>query len=163
MDIVETIMSMEICVLSDVRISSIAEWQNAVGAEELPLQLPPGEPLSASGGGDFVALLRAKRTRIEYSIVDFDELIGTYKTVEFGRRWKYVLAFIWSSDFAEEIAAWMAATAYARATHGVVFDEHNGQLLTAAEALKVALELERLLPEKEAAFQIFLQQLHGKS
>lgn len=156
-------MSMEICVLSDMRISSIAEWQNAVEAEKFPLQLPTREPLSTSGGGDFVALLRSKPTRIEYNIVDFDELIATYKTVEFGRRWKYVLAFIWSSDFAEEIAAWMAATAYACATQGVVFDEHNGQFLTATEALAAVTELERSLPEKEAVVRTLLQQLHSKS
>jgi hypothetical protein len=155
-------MSMEICVLSDVRLASIAEWQTSIEAESFPLRLPREKPLSKSDGGNLRVQLRDKETMIEYSVVEFSELEEMYRNVNFGRVWTYVIAFIWSSAFAEEIAAWMAATAYARATGGFVFDEGEGKLLTPTEALGVVVELERSLPEKEVALQIFLQQLHQR-
>jgi hypothetical protein len=155
-------VSMEICVLSDVRLVSIAEWQTSIETERFPLLLPREKTLAKSGGGNLRVQLRDKETMIEYSVVDFSELEETYRNVNFGRVWKYVMAFIWSSAFAEEISAWMAATAYARATSGLVFDEHDGKLLTPAESLGVVLELERSLPEKETALQSFLQLLHQK-
>jgi hypothetical protein len=153
---------MEICVFSDVRLASIAEWQASIETEGFPLRLPREKPLANSGGGNLRVQLRDKEAMIEYSVVDFSELEETYRNVNFGRVWKYVIAFIWSSAFAEEIVAWMAATAYARATCGLVFDEHEGKLLTPAESLEVVVELERSLPEKEAMLQSFLQQLHQR-
>jgi hypothetical protein len=42
----------------------------------------------------------------------------------------------------------MAATAYARATSGVIYDEEEeGRLFSPATALDVARDLERFLPE----------------
>src|ERR1700685_4584230 len=102
-------MSMEICVLSDVRLASIAEWQASIETESFPLRLPREKPLANSGGGNLRVQLRDKEALIEYSVVDFSELEETYRNVNFGRVWKYVIAFIWSSAFAEEIVAWMAA------------------------------------------------------
>jgi hypothetical protein len=156
-------MSMEICVLSDVRLASIAELQNSIKTEDYPLRLPQGESLAGAVGGNLLTQLRDKQTMIEYSVVDFGELKLTYKNVNFGRDWKYVIAFIWSSDFDEELAAWMAATAYARATGGIVFDEHEGKLLTPEESVQTVREIERRQPELKALLQDHLQEFSAKS
>lgn len=155
-------MSMEICVLSNVRIASTAEWQLSIDAEEFPLRLPHQEPLAETVGGHLQVQFGDKNTMIEYSVVDFSELKETYKNINFEHDWRNVLAFTWATDFKEEIAAWMAATAYARATHGVIFDEHDGRLLSPAESLGVVADLERSLPAKEAALLSFLQQLKSE-
>jgi hypothetical protein len=156
-------MSMEICVLSDVRLSSIAEWQTSIETDSLPLRLPREKPLVESGGGNLRAQLRDKETMIEYSAVDFSELKQTYGNVDFGREWRYVIAFIWSSDFDEELAAWMAATAYARASGGIVFDEHEGKLLTPEESIQVTREIEKRQPQLKALLQAYLQELSANS
>ena len=54
-------MSMEICVLSDARLASIAEWQISIEAERFPLRLPQEEPLAESGGGNLLVQLRDRR------------------------------------------------------------------------------------------------------
>lgn len=41
----------------------------------------------------------------------------------------------------------MAATAYARATGGVIYDEEEGKLFSPAAAVAVARDLEQVLPE----------------
>ena len=156
-------MSTEICVLSDVRLASIAEWQASIKIEDFPLRLPEGEPLAGAAGGNLLTQLRDKQTIIEYSVVDFSELKLTYKNVNFGHDWKYVIAFTWSSDFDEELVAWMAATAYARATGGVIFDEHEGKLHTPEESVQILREIERRQPELKTLLQNHLQGLSAKS
>ena len=69
--------------------------------------------------------------------------MAEYPNVEFGHKWKYVLAFRWLGSKRDEMrAAWMAATAYARATDGVIFDELDGKVRTAEQALEVVRDLE---------------------
>jgi hypothetical protein len=151
-------MSMTICVLANSQLSSISEWQKAIDAERFPLQLSDADPTR-----NLAARLRDEETSIEYGIYDFGELKDTYKHVNFGRDWKYVVAFTWSSDFAEGIASWMATTAYARATEGIIFDEQEGRLFTPAESLEIACDMERDRPELEAALQRYVEQLSAKS
>jgi hypothetical protein len=57
----------------------------------------------------------------------------------------------------------MAATAYARATSGIVFDPQEGKVFNPAEALKVIKDMERTRPEAEGALRSFVQQLSAKS
>jgi hypothetical protein len=151
-------MSMQICVLADSRLNSIAVWQKSIDAEGFPLRLSDADPTR-----NLAARLPNEETSIEYGIYDFGELKSTYKQVNFDHDWKYVVAFTWSSDFAEEIAAWMAATAYARAVDGVIFDEHEGKFFTPDESAQIVREIERRRPEMEAALRSFVQQLSPNS
>lgn len=151
-------MAMQICVLADSRLSSIAEWQKAIDAEGFPLQLSDADP-----NRNLAARLRDEETSIEYGIYDFRELKETYKRVSFGRDWKYAVAFTWSSEFAEEIAAWMAATAYGRATGGVIFDEQEGKIFTPDESRQITRGIEERRPELEAALRSYVERLSAKS
>jgi hypothetical protein len=151
-------MSMQICVLADSQIGPLSEWQKAINAEGFPLRLSDADSTRNLG-----AQLRDEETSIEYGIYDFGELKDTYKHVNFGRDWKYVITFTWSSDFAEEIAAWMAATAYARAISGIIFDEQEGKIFTPTESLEITRDIERRRPELEAALRNYVEQLSAKS
>jgi len=51
---------------------------------------------------------------------------------------KYVLAFRWRVNFNELRAAWIAGSTYARATGGIVFDDQEGKIRSAAEAVATA-------------------------
>lgn len=146
-------MSVQICVLADIRLGSILDWQHAIDAEGFPLRLSDDDP-----NRNLVARLRDEETEIEYGVYDFKELQHTYKGKNFGRDWKYAVAFTWASDIVQEIASWMAATAYARAVGGVVFDEQEGTILTPDESAEIARELARDRPEMEAALQNFARQ-----
>jgi hypothetical protein len=151
-------MAMQICVLSDERLNSIAEWQKSIDAEGFALQLSDAEPER-----NLVARLRGEETSTEYDVHDFSELKDAFGHINFGRNWRYAITFTWSSDFAEEIAAWMAATAYARATNGVIFDEQEGKIFTPEESLKIANDTEQRRPAMEAMLQNYIEQLSAES
>jgi len=149
---------MQICVLTDSRLGSIAEWQKAIDTEGFPLRLSDADP-----SRNLAARLRDQETSIEYGIYDFREIKEAYKHVSLGRDWTYAICFTWSSDFTEEIAAWMAATAYARATDGAIFDEQEGKLFTPDESVQITREIERRRPEKEAILSAYVKRLAAKS
>jgi hypothetical protein len=151
-------MAMQLCVLSDDRPNSISEWQKAIDAEGFPLRLSNADPER-----NLVAHLCDEETSIEYDVHDFNELKDAYRRVNFGRNWRYAISFTWCSDFAEEIAAWMAATAYARATNGVVFDEQEAKIFTPEESLKIARDTEQRRPAMEAMLRNYIEQLSPKS
>jgi hypothetical protein len=130
-------MSMELRIFSDRRLSAIGEWQNAIAAEAFPLQLSAETSLDAVNGF-LPSHLRGKLTGFECN-----EVMAEYPRVNFGQDWKYVLALRWLGSKRDEmLAAWMAATAYARATEGIVFDELDGKIRTASQALEIVRDLE---------------------
>jgi hypothetical protein len=151
-------MAMQICVLSDHRLDSVAEWQTAIDAEGFPLQLSDADPTR-----NLAARLADEETSIEYDVHDFSDLKDAYRHVNFERGWKYAITFTWSTDFAEALAAWMGATAYARATNGVIFDEQEVKLFTPDESFKIARDIEQRRPATEAMLRNYIEQLSAKS
>jgi hypothetical protein len=145
----EFAMSMEIHALSDRRLASIAEWQQAIDAEGFALRL------SAAGlfenlHGFLPAQSAEKKTGFECFHDDAHELLAAYGTLDFGRAWKFALSFRRGRNLAECLAAYMAAAAYARATDGVVFDTEEGQILAPQRAVDYARRMERDLPAVQA-------------
>jgi hypothetical protein len=135
-------MSMELQILSDRRLSTIGEWQNAIVAESFPLQLSDAGSLDAVNGF-LPSYLRGKLTGFESNNWNANDVMAEYHGVDFGRGWKYALALRWLGSKRDEmLAAWMAATAYARATDGVVFDELDGKIRSASQALEIVRDLE---------------------
>ena len=155
-------MSIEIFILSDTQLDSIAEWQRAIDAEEFPLRLADDIPLDTRGGS-LVAYIDDSETRIEYRVEDFGRLKDLYKAVNFGRDWKCLLAIPWIHGFDGLTAAWMASTAYARATGGMVFDPQEGKVFNSSMALEIVRDIVRTRPEAETAVRNFVQQLSPKS
>jgi len=128
---------MELWVLSDKQLGSIAEWQIAINAEKFSLLLSDEKPLDKISG--FIpAILRGQPTGFECNRWSAADFMRDMSTVDFGHPWKYVLAFRWRASFNELRAAWIAGSAYARATGGIVLDDQEGKIRTAAEAIEAA-------------------------
>jgi len=135
-------MSMELRLFSDRRLDSISEWQRAIDAEDFPLHLSDETTLDKVNGF-LPSYLHDRLTGFECNHWNANEVMAENPDIDFGHDWKYVLAFRWlGSKQDEAVAAWMAATAYARATDGVVFDDQEGKLRTAPQALEVVHDLE---------------------
>ena len=130
-------MSIEIYVLSDRQLASIAEWQQAIDREGFALRLSTERPFDALSG-HLPAQWDDKHAGFECDHWKGSEVIDENPDVEFGRRWEHVLAFRFGGDFGALLGAYAAAAAYARATDGVVFDGESGEVLTPEKAAVVA-------------------------
>ena len=144
-------MSMEMIVMSDRPINSIAEWQAAIDREGYPLQLAPDikfEYLS----GFLPSHLRGELTGFECFHEDAASLIRNHPDIKFDHDWKFCLAFVWlGSKWKELLAAWMAGTAYVCATDGIIFDSEQDKFVTPDEARRIVHELEHPTPAQQAA------------
>src|SRR5258705_7093078 len=124
-------MSIEIFVMSDRRLASIAEWQKAIEREGFNLRLDASRPLEAIGG-HLPAWRGSEPAGFECDhwdpadLLDDDDLVD----IDFHRRWSQTLAFRFGGDFFALWGAFPAATAYSRATGGVGFDGGAGGGLT---------------------------------
>jgi hypothetical protein len=135
-------MSMELWVFSDKKLSSIAEWQAAIDAEGYPLKLSDETTLETLDGF-LPSYLRGRLTGFECFHDDAEKLARTNSDIDFGYNWKCVLAFRWLGGIEKEaLAAWMAGTAYARATSGVVFNDQDGRFRSASESAEVVRNIE---------------------
>lgn len=136
-------MSMELWVFSDKQLRTIAEWQLAIDAEGYPLALSD-EILFEQLKGFLPMHLRAELTGFECYHDDAAEMIRENPDIDFGHAWKYLLGFRWLGSKVSELrAAWMAGTAYAQATDGVIFDDQEGKLRKAAQAREVVRDVEQ--------------------
>ena len=141
-------MSMEIWVLSDRQLNSVAEWQLTVDAEGYPLQLSTEETFEELRGF-FPMQLRGERSGCECYHDPADELIKANPNVNFGHEWKYALGFRWGGDLNAMQAAWMAATAYAAATNGVVLDGQELKIRSAEESRREVDDIVQSIPKME--------------
>jgi hypothetical protein len=130
-------MAMELWVLSDRQLRSIVEWQTAIDAEGFPLQLS-AEVSFADLSGFLPATLRGQTTGFECTHLSAAEFIRDMPRMHFGHDWKHVLACRWRGDFNELRAAWIAGAAYARATEGIIFDDQEGKIRNAEQAVDTA-------------------------
>jgi len=139
-------MAMEMWVLSDRELGSVAEWQAAIDAEGYPLQLSSQVQLKTHWGF-LPAHLRGKLTGFEWGPSPADEFLQEtrqeWTDVGLSHDWKFVRGFRWIGDYNELKAAWMAAVAYASATGGVIIDDQEPLVRTAAEGRLVVSQLER--------------------
>src|SRR5690349_21445996 len=104
-------MSMELMILSDRRLPSIATWQHAISTEELGLTLLT--ECSIDGLNGFVPVRSNDiMTGFECYHCDAREIFEQYPDVRFGRSWSDGFIFRWSGDLEECLAAYAAAAAY---------------------------------------------------
>lgn len=154
-------MAMEMHVFSDRQLNSIAEWQRAVDQEGYALQISADVRLETVNGL-VPATLRGQRTGFECYRDDAREMMKHYGASHFSHRWKYGLGFRWRGDLAELQAAWMAATAYARATSGIVFDPQELRTYSVSEAANLVKEIERSIPAVEEAIRKTVEETTNK-
>src|SRR5579885_1717106 len=85
-------MAMEHWVFSDTRLTSMAQWQEAIDREKYPLQLST-EVVFQDLRGFLPAQLRGQRTGFECYHDDAQRLIAELSDTDLGRAWKYALGF----------------------------------------------------------------------
>ena len=150
-------MSMELYVLSDLELTSIADWQAAIDAEGYPLKLDDRVQLQSHGG--FLPMhLRGELTGFELDHFPADEVLPAMRQdlpdVDLAHDWKFVLGFRWlGSKESELLAAWMAGTAYAQASGGVILDGEEGKIFVPVEGRKLVYDLEHPSPAALAAME----------
>ena len=139
-------MSIEIHVLSNRQLPSIAAWQEAIDAEGFDLILDQEVQFEAVRGF-LPAMLYGKQSGFECYHDDFSELKGTYDNVPYFKScpgWKQVLSFRWGSLAHEGVSVFMATIAYAKATEGVVYDPEEGKILVLDEVRTLVGVFEKL-------------------
>jgi hypothetical protein len=122
-------MSMELHILSDRQLNSVAEWQRAIDAQGFPLRLA-SDVLFATASGLLPATLENNKTGFECYHDDAMKTMRFLGVSNFSHFWKYAPGLRWGADFSTLEAAWMAATAYAAATAGIIFDHEEGRVFT---------------------------------
>jgi hypothetical protein len=145
-------MSMEIYVLSNKRLPSIAAWQQALDREGFDLVLDAGRPF-ARLQGHLPATWRGRPAGFECDHWNPDDVLKGSRQTKFEGDWKYCLAFRWGADPRACLGVYMAAAAYAKATDGVVFDCDTSKVLTPQQARQEAVTIERQLPLFEQKIQ----------
>jgi hypothetical protein len=135
----------------------MTSWQRAIEAEGVPLRLSTPFAFSELKGA-LPARLRDKVATFECDHWNAAELIAEYSDIDFGRQWKYALAFRWGSNVHDGIAAYLAASAYARAAGGVVLDCEEGRIISPQQAAAIAWDMERSIPMIEEAMRKVAEQ-----
>jgi hypothetical protein len=144
---------MELTVFSDRRLESTNEWQRAIDAEGFPLQLDASVQLHEARGF-FPMMLRGRLAGFEAYHDNADESMTYIGADKFDHRWRHALGFRWLGSNLEELqAAWMAATAYAASTGGVVFDGEEGKVMPLEQARETVRGILRDLPRIEAMME----------
>lgn len=157
-------MAMEIFVLSGRRLNSIAEWQRAVDSEGFALQLSAETPFAQLSGFLPVSYDNAP-SGFECDHWEPRCVADENPTTAFGHAWKYALAFRFGGRTGELESAWIAATAYARATAGVVFDTEENRIFQPDEAVQLIRRIEsnHANIDVEAMQKEILRRVLGKS
>jgi hypothetical protein len=149
-------MAMEMWVFSNRRVESIAEWQRAIDSENYPLKLSIETPFEDLKGF-LPATLYEEATGFECDHRPAEEFIRYMQRempdLNLGHDWEFVLAFRWRGDLDELLAAWMAAAAYASATDGIILDDQEAKIRTAAEAIEGVWDLVHQLPQVKVMMQ----------
>jgi hypothetical protein len=169
-------IAMELFVLSDRRLASIAEWQRAISAEGFHLVLSTQTQFDALDGflpaelldGFLPAELVEKQTGFECAHRDPQTLISEHPKFEIAARRSYALAFRWDGlDIFQTAAAWMAGAAYAKAADGMLFDDGvGGRPINPQRAVQYARNLEknaqviRSMPGMEADLKFVLSEMN---
>ena len=153
-------MSMDIFVLSDRRLNSLDEWQRCIDAEGRGLALQTDASIDELHG--FLPVrLAGVSTGFECGPCDVREVMKLYRGVDFGREWECGLVFVWRS-LDECLTALLAAAAYAKATDGIVFDTHDGTVMSPKRTLELADELQREMPNLRATVEAMVSKLTSK-
>lgn len=155
-------MAMEMHVLADRQLASIAEWQRAIDREGYPLSLAEDVEL-AKVKGLIPAALNGRDTGFECYRDNAKETLEWLGLDHFDHGWQYALGFRWRGDMSELLAAWMAATAYAAATQGILFDHQEAKAFTPEQARETVRAIERDIPRMEAALAELIKKFAQRS
>ena len=150
-------MSMELHVLSDRTLDSVAEWQRAIDREGFQLRLS-NDVHFPTARGMLPVTLEGKQTGFECYHDDAMETIRFLGASHFTHFWKFALGLRWGADFSALEAAWMAGTAYAASANGIIFDHEEEKVFTSQQGREVVAKLVSDRPRIKA----FMEELERK-
>ncbi len=150
-------MAMELYVFSDQQLSSMSAWQAAINTAGFPVGLPVRFPFDWENRV-LPAEFRGRPTTFESKLCNASEHIAELSPVKFDRPWKHGLVLRWGSDAYAGAAAYLAGSAYAKATGGVLLDCEEGKIISAKRAAEIGFDMERSIPMIEAAVRKVLEQ-----
>lgn len=137
-------MAMEIYILSARAMVSIDEWQRSIDDSGFPLRLSTGIPF-AKVRGFLPATLKGEDTGFECNHWQVSDVLDTYH-VDIPSQFVHALALRMMGRLPEVASAYMAASAYARATGGAIFDCEEGKFISPQRAAEIAREIELVGP-----------------
>lgn len=141
-------MSQEGFVLSNRTLSTQAQWQERISALGFDLTLQSTQDIQERHG-HLPAIWNGREAGFECGPTNLAEIVEIYRAINLRGPWTYAFAFHWTT-FGGCAGAWIAMTAYAEATDGVVFDPQDGKTLTAKAAMRAARQIEMDFPRVEA-------------
>lgn len=141
-------MSMELYVFSDKKLSSIAEWNAILSTEGFEVEIAD-DPIESLDGHQ-PTKLRGRDVWLEFNHWDAKRFLAEETYIQPDRQWTCLLALRWSFDVYAAPAAYMAASAYAKATSGVIYDCEEGRFISWKEGGKIARNLDERAPILEA-------------
>jgi hypothetical protein len=150
-------MSIEIFALSNRRVASFNRWQEQIDVASLHLVLPTQGSIDKLHG--FLPVrLEGNASGFECAHCDPNEVAKLYPNIDFGRNWTRAIAFN-SQGLEEDLAAYQAAAAYAKATEGIVFDPQEGLVMSPQQAFAAAGQLKANIPKMKEILQAALAKL----
>jgi hypothetical protein len=153
-------MSVDLYALSDRRLVSVAEWQQAIDGERSALVMPTDTSIDELDG--FLPVRwNGMPTGFECLHVPGRAVFESRSTIDFGREWTHALAF-YTKEFAELLVAYVAAAAYAKAAGGVVFDPQQSLVMSPRRAFEMAGQIERDIPKAKEAVKVAAHELARK-
>jgi hypothetical protein len=155
-------MSMELYVLSDEELPSLAAWQQAIKASGFEVKLSTERSLAELRGA-LPVLLDDRHTAFECDHWDAAELIAEWSEVDLGRSWRRALAMRWGGDLYAAASAYFVAAAYATATGGVILDCEEGKIISPQRAAEIARELQQSQPLIDEAVRRVSEQFQKKA
>jgi hypothetical protein len=153
-------MAMELYVFSDRQLPSMSAWQQAIDAAGFPVGLPTRFPFDWENRV-LPAEFRGRATTFESGLCDAGERMAESPHIDFGRRWKHGLVLRWGSDAYAGAAAYLAGSAYAKVTGGVLLDCEEGKIISANRAAEIGFDIERSTPMIEAAVRKVIEQFRN--
>lgn len=156
-------MSMELNIFFDRSLRSIGEWQAAIDVERYPLRLAQDVDLATISG--FVpADFKGKPAGFECFHDDAKDTMKSLGIGRFDRNWRFSLGLRWrGTSFDELNSAWMAATAYAAATDGVIFDYEEARIFRPVEARELVRRFEQEQPMIDALVERAIKDVLSKN
>ena len=153
-------MSVDLYALTDRRLVSIAEWQQAIDRERPGLVLPADTSIDELDG--FLPVRwHGTFTGFECLHIPARQVIKSRDAIDFGREWMHALAF-YTKEFEELLVAYIAAAAYTQAAGGVVFDPQQSLVMSPPHAFEMAREIEREIPRAKEFLQAAARKLRQK-
>jgi hypothetical protein len=138
-------IKMQLYVFSDVPLPSIEAWQQAIDADGFALRLSAERPLPDLSGA-LPVWLDGRATAFDCDHEDAGARMDMYDAIDFGHRWRHLLALQWGVDIDALIAAYMAGASYARATGGIILHGFERELIAPQRAADIARETEAQIP-----------------